>query len=118
MTKNAPYQEIIPGQWSREEVRNLMGSPTATSTYGQEIWYYIHMRTAQAAFLDPEITRQQVIAVTFRPDGVVDTVQLDDGALRRNIAISDDHTPSAGHDISVAEQLLGNLGRFNPQKKE
>ncbi len=118
MAKFSHHDQIKPGVTDKEGVLGIMGSPSATSGFGQETWYYISTRTSQAAFFDPKIEGQKVIAVTFNPSGIVGKVTVDEGKNRRDIAISGDKTPTAGHDVNAVEQLLGNLGRFNTDRAQ
>ena len=104
--------EVVPGQHTRDDVAAILGSPSTTSAFGGEAWYYISNRTETLAFLAPEVTEQQVVVVTFNNEGIVteiDTLGLDD---RREIDIVDRETPTTGNDISILDEFIGNIGRF------
>lgn len=101
---------------TKEEVRAKLGSPSTISTFGDETWYYIRSKTENVAFLMPEPITQEVLAVTFNKEGNISKAeyyQLKDG---RRIEFAEDETPTEGNKLGVAEQLLGNLGRFNPNQ--
>jgi outer membrane protein assembly factor BamE (lipoprotein component of BamABCDE complex) len=113
--------EIAPGKQSREEVAELLGSPSSVTTFGDDTWYYISNRTETFAFFKPEVLERQVVKIKFGADGKVskiDTLALDDG---KNVDLVARTTPTHGTEMTVLEQVVGNLGRFkkkNQQRKE
>jgi outer membrane protein assembly factor BamE (lipoprotein component of BamABCDE complex) len=99
----AKLEDVKPGSSTRDDVFAALGSPSTTSGFGQEKWYYT----------SPELAGQETITVTFRPDGVVQSVEKGQGEASRDIAFARDKTRTEGNSITVMQQLLGNLGRFN-----
>ncbi|MBB4286845.1 outer membrane protein assembly factor BamE [Roseospira goensis] len=113
---NEPTRErlsqIQAGEQSRAEVAALLGTPSTTATFDDETWYYISAQTQQFAIYEREELERRVIAISFGDDGRVSDVReltLDDG---REVEVVDRETPTLGNELSVLEQLLGNLGRF------
>jgi len=105
---------LQPGVTTRDDVAASLGTPTATATFDQSTWYYIGQRTEKTAFFMPTVVARKVVAVHFDDKGVVakvDALGLEDG---QTIAMVDRQTPTAGKELTVMEQMLGNLGRFNP----
>lgn len=105
--------EIKPGTSDRSAVSEGLGTPSAVATFDTETWYYVSQKTKTFAFFEPEILEQRVIAVRFDSNGVVQSVdnyQLSDG---RAIEPVDRKTPTAGKELGLFEQLLGNIGRFS-----
>jgi outer membrane protein assembly factor BamE (lipoprotein component of BamABCDE complex) len=105
--------QITPGESTRGTVEDLLGSPTTVATFNDQTWYYIGRKTEKFAFFEPEVLEQQVVAVHFDPDGVVDDVKIYGPEAAREIELVDRTTPTAGKELSVLQQLFGNLGRFN-----
>lgn len=106
--------QIKTGVHGRGDVQSLLGTPSATSAFGDETWYYISNQTTQVAFLAPRELRRQVVAVRFDPDGTVRDVSrltLDDG---QKVDLVDRETPTRGTETTVLQELLGNIGRFTP----
>lgn len=104
--------EVVAGQHTRDDVAAILGSPSTTSAFDGESWYYISNRTETLAFLAPEVTEQQVVVVKFNDVGIVtniDTLGLDQG---RDVEIVDRETPTVGNDISILDEFIGNIGRF------
>ncbi len=110
---NTDLAQIKPGQQTRSEVQQILGSPSSRSLYGEEVWFYIGGTREVVAFLKPEETERNVVAIAFDDKGVVKDVRalgLEDG---ENVAMSAKKTPTAGHNMTIVEQMVGNIGRFN-----
>ena len=109
----ADFGRIIPGTSTSKDVLELLGSPSSFSSYGDETWYYISARKETVAFLAPEIVDQGAVAIVFNSNGVVMRVDEYTKDAAKNVAISTDKTPTEGNRITIWQQLLGNLGKFN-----
>jgi outer membrane protein assembly factor BamE (lipoprotein component of BamABCDE complex) len=105
--------QITPGESTRGTVEDLLGSPTTIATFNDQTWYYIGRKTEKFAFFRPEVLEQQVVAIHFDPDGVVDDVKLYGPEDAREVELVDRATPTAGKELSFLQQIFGNLGRFN-----
>lgn len=109
--------EIKPGQQSREEVSEILGTPSTIGNFDGESWIYIAEQTETVAFFAPEVTERHVVVVQFDRKGVVSSVRnltLADGKELEPVARE---TPTEGNTITLVQQLLGNIGRFNGEKK-
>jgi outer membrane protein assembly factor BamE (lipoprotein component of BamABCDE complex) len=108
--------EIVPGVSSRTNVLQSLGSPTTVATFDDNVWYYIGQKTEKRGIFDPKVVDKKVVVVAFNQEGVVDTIeeiqadQIDVPHVRRK-------TPTSGNEITVIEQLVGNVGRFNRGKE-
>ena len=105
--------QVEAGKTNRDQVLEIMGSPSSNSTFGPEIWYYVSQRVHSTLFFRPEVDERKVVAIAFDPEGVVTAVNtfgLTDG---RNVQPVERVTPTSGHEMTVLEQVLGNFGRFN-----
>ena len=111
----AEFDKIIPGTSTNKDVLELLGSPSSYSSFGQETWYYISARRESAAFLKPKVIDQNAVAIVFDTGGVVRSVENYSVKDRQDIAYSGDKTPTEGNHITIWQQLLGNLGRFNSE---
>ena len=105
--------KIKPGQHTRIQVAEIIGSPSNISTFDLETWYYVSQRTETTAFFEPDVKTRQVVILRFDKGGTltdVRTIGLEDG---RNLLPVERETPTSGNEITFIEQLLGNLGKFN-----
>ena len=106
-------ERLAPGLQSRNDVIEILGSPSMVATFGDEVWYYVGEKTERIAFLEPEVLERTVIALRFDQSGRltgVDRLGLKDG---KEIDPVNRVTPTAGKELTLLEQLIGNLGRFN-----
>jgi outer membrane protein assembly factor BamE (lipoprotein component of BamABCDE complex) len=111
-------EKLEVGTQSREDVIRLIGTPSAVSTFNPNIWYFITQRQETFAFLKPEITKQDVIQVTFNDAGRITDIKNYDIKDARNIEMVARVTPTAGKELTVLEQILGNIGRFSGPRRE
>lgn len=107
--------QIQPGQDDKNRVEQLLGSPSTTGSFGEDVWYYVSTRTSQTAFFEPDTIDQGVLAISFDTGGIVQDMKVYDQADGRLVAMIDRTTPTHGNELTIIQQLLGNLGRFNPQ---
>jgi outer membrane protein assembly factor BamE (lipoprotein component of BamABCDE complex) len=107
-------KQLVPGTSTRKDVVALMGSPTAKATFDDNTWLYIAEVTKPVIAGTQTVLDQQVVALTFDPQGVlrnVATRTADDG---KPVSMAGGATPSPGSEATFMQQLLGNVGRFNP----
>ena len=105
--------EIGDGGFSREEVVEVLGSPSSVAVLEGEVWYYISKRTETLAFFEPDVKTRQVVILRFDKGGTladIKTIGLEDG---RDVLPVERETPTSGNEMTIIEQILGNLGKFN-----
>ena len=105
---------VAVGVHNQDDVRYLLGSPSAVSTFGGDVWYYISERTESVAFFKPKVLERQVIAISFTDgdDKVVKEIARYDKSDAREIELVDRRTPTAGNETTLLQDLFGNFGRF------
>ncbi len=110
---DADFSQIIPGQTSEDDVRAILGSPSATSTFGDNTWYYIAERKETEGVYAPQVADQKTVAIHFDADHHVTSIDnygIKDG---EPVTIVEKETPTEGHKLTFIEQMMGNFGRFN-----
>ena len=103
---------VKPGIQTKEQVSQLLGTPSTIATFDDKTWYYISKRTTTTAFFAPDITDQQVLVLKFNDSDVVEKVQLygmDDAYEIEPVSRT---TPTYGQKLTILQQLFGNIGRF------
>lgn len=104
--------EITPGVSTRTNVLKSLGSPTTTAPFDDNVWYYLGQKTEKRGIFDPEVVDERIIVVAFNEEGIVDVIEELD-TDRTEVPRVRRKTPTGGNDITVMEQILGNMGRFN-----
>lgn len=105
---------IQVGEVLRQDVVRVMGSPTILPVSGGDVWYYVGGEVERFAFFEPTILDRKIVAFRFGEDGFVESVEtygLEDGV---EVSFVEDVTPSRGRDLSIFEEIFGNIGRFTP----
>lgn len=106
-------KQLVPGTSTRRDVEALIGSPTTKGTFNDH-WIYISQTTHTRIGRLPGVDKQNVVELSFDRNGVLQSVDhhtLKDGKPVTMVART---TPSPGSEASFLQQLLGNVGRFNP----
>jgi outer membrane protein assembly factor BamE (lipoprotein component of BamABCDE complex) len=114
---NAPDPEMLEqisvGESTKGDVTNILGSPSTVAAFDENVWLYISQVTETVAFLEPETVSQKVILVSFDAANRVEILSeydLEDG---KPVIPTDRVTPTAGRELTILQQLFGNLGRFS-----
>jgi outer membrane protein assembly factor BamE (lipoprotein component of BamABCDE complex) len=118
---NLPPQEQIDqikvGTTTRDDVQALLGTPSNVTPFGDETWHYISSVSHRKAFFEPEVKERKVLTVVFDRAGLVralDTKGLADG---KQLVTVDRETPTAGKEMNIIQQMVGNVGRFSKDSK-
>ena len=88
-------------------------SPTTTAPFDDKIWYYIGQETEKRGILDPEITKERIVEVRFAEDGLLNSIRELPKNAGVDIPIERSKTPTYGNEVTIMQQMLGNVGRFN-----
>ena len=103
--------DLKVGEDTKSTVLERLGSPSVRSTFDPNLWFYVSQSVNQVAFYRPRVTQREVVAVTFDGDEKVkniDRLTLKDGKV---VAFNGRKTPTRGRELTILEQLLGNVGR-------
>lgn len=111
-------EKLEVGTQSREDVVRVVGSPSAVATFNPNIWYYISETQEYWAFTKPKITEQKVIQVTFNDSGRVEGIKNYDLKDAEDISMVKRITPTSGKELTILEQVLGNVGRFSGPRQQ
>ena len=103
---------LTPGTSSREEVLRLLGSPSTLATFEDDRWYYVTQRRESRSFYQSQITEQDVVVVSFDDQGILRGVEHRSLDQAMGIEPNSDRTRTLGSELTIVEQLIGNIGRF------
>lgn len=112
MVSDERLQALRVGQTSEGDVLRDLGTPTAVATFDRNTWYYVGQVTSRLGPFRPEALERRVVTLRFDDAGVlagVDTKSLADG---NEVAVSDRATPTPGTEMTLIQQIFGNVGRF------
>ena len=104
-------KDVKIGVDTKSTVRGRLGSPSATSTFDTNTWFYMNQMKSRVAFKRPTIIARNITAIAFDKDSElvksVNTYTLKDGKV---IAYNTRETPTRGREMTVLEQMLGTVG--------
>lgn len=109
--------QVKVGTSTREDVQALLGTPSSVTAFNDQNWYYISAVTEREAFFAPETKERKVVGIIFDQMGkvrAIDTLGLEDS---KDVVPNTRETPTAGKELTILQQLMGNVGRFNTKEK-
>lgn len=105
-------KDVKVGVDTKSTVMERLGSPSTVSTFDPNTWYYISQLTDRVSFRRPQVKSRDVVAIAFDKTteqvASVNSYTLKDGKI---IAYNGRETPTRGRELTILEQLLGNVGR-------
>lgn len=112
----AQLDQIAAGTDTRGSVLRKLGRPSVQGAFDEESWFYETSRVEHFAFYEPKVIDRQVVAIRFDERGLVSNVArygVEDGKV---IDLITRTTPTYGREVTVLQQLFGNLGRVNAEQ--
>lgn len=113
---NQTVSDVEIGTDNEASVQSMLGSPSHKAAFSLDdtaAWYYISTTLRKRAFLDPIPEERTILAVYFDDTNTVSDIRrygLEDGQV---IDFESRTTPTKGKELSILDQLFGNIGRFS-----
>ncbi|WP_207540120.1 outer membrane protein assembly factor BamE [Sabulicella rubraurantiaca] len=104
--------QVTPGVSTRQDVQTALGSPSHTSTFSDNSWYYISSASQLRPGRTLAIRNQQVVAVDFAANGTVANVRRLGEQDMSTVNFVSRETPTPGNERTLLQALFGNIGRF------
>jgi outer membrane protein assembly factor BamE (lipoprotein component of BamABCDE complex) len=111
-------EKLEAGTQSREDVIRLIGTPTSVATFNPNVWYYITQTQDTYAFFKAQIIEQKVMQLNFDDAGRLKTIKNYDLKDAQDISMVARITPTAGKELTILEQLMGNVGKFSGPRQQ
>lgn len=111
------FKKLKYSNTSKQEVRKIMGSPSAISSVDSNVWYYILLQTKNIAILKPKINKYKVLELKFNNNKLSDLVVYTDNKLRK-LDFNKWESPVHGNNESLIHDFFYNIGRFNKASKK
>ena len=90
-------KEIIVGDHSKDDVLDILGTPSTIPSFDKNKWFYIEITREKIAFLKPKLISQKVLQIDFDNEDLVsgiETYSLKDGNI---IAMNEDKIPKENY---------------------
>ena len=105
-------KEIIVGDHSKDDVLDILGTPSTIPSFDQNKWFYIEITSDKIAFLEPRLISQKVLQINFDDEDLVSGIQTYSLEDRRVIEMSENKTLTQGRKLTIWEQLFSNYGNL------
>ncbi len=105
--------QISVGQ-TRGEVANILGSPSSVSSFDANTWIYMSSTFKKVAFFKPKELDRKVLSINFDDKGKVIKISNYDKDDGKQIKISEQETPTSGHNIGFFKKYFGGVGTYMP----
>jgi len=103
-------EQLEIGKQNKEQVYDLLGSPSTRATFDEDTWYYISSRTERRGFFEEKTVARSILAVKFDGEERVSEIAnygLEDGQVVNFVGRT---TPTRGKELTFLEQMFGNIG--------
>lgn len=110
----ADVTQLVPGTSTRKDVQALLGTPTMPASFDANTWIYVSQITRPVIAGTLTVRSQHVYALTFDNAGVLRGITFKDRADALPVQVVARTTPTPGNNASIMQQMIGNIGRFNP----
>lgn len=114
--ENVQFNQIKPGIHTKQQVQEILGSPSTIPAFEDTSWYYVSKKTASTSFFTPTVLDQQVTVITFNKSGIVSDVKTYKGEEAKNIKPIERKTESTGYETGVLREVFSNFGRMSTKK--
>ncbi len=110
--------ELVPGETSKSDILDSLGSPSSINNFGNETWYYINEKVEIVAFFTPKVLERTILIIEFNKQSQLTQIVKLGLEAGRELAHVERITPTFGHELTVLDQIIGNFNRFRTGKKE
>ena len=107
--KNINFKELQVGKTTRNEIVQLLGSPSTTSNFDDEqSWIYISSQFKKFVFLDGSNTDQKILILSFNQNTLKNKELLSKNDIN-NIEYEETLTDSRGKKVNWIKDFFSNL---------
>lgn len=116
-------EKIQIGISTKENVQEILGSPSTTSLFPVEgknwiNWYYVYRKTETTSFFEPKVIDQLTVKITFDEGGIVQNIDNQKGVQGEQIKASKERTESTGYESSAMKDIFGNFNKYSLDPKK
>lgn len=108
------YSKLIPGSSTRSDVITILGTPTTHATFNDNTWIYVAMTKDLVPLSFPAVDTQEVLVLNFDNHGTLQNMKHLGKKDAIYVDMASGVTKTPGTQISIIQELLGNVGRYNP----
>jgi outer membrane protein assembly factor BamE (lipoprotein component of BamABCDE complex) len=112
MVSDELIAEVNSKKPNKEDLIEMIGTPTYVPDYSQDTWYYIQRSMARRAWFEPKVVKQRIVEVKFAKSGqVVEATLLTD--TQNGVKVISNYTKTYGTEQNGLQKFVKNIGKFN-----
>ncbi len=105
--------KIVPGSTQKQQVLSILGAPSTENDFGNKAWFYVASNNRKTALFGDKLLSRSIIKIMFNDKNTVTEITTLTEKDQNTVEHKQEKTPTAGQEIGILQQLLGNVGRFN-----
>ncbi len=113
---DSQVDSLMKTRMTKEEVVEMLGSPTIVPDYTENTWYYAQRSLGYRAFFAPKIISQRIVKIDFVKN-TTDKVEVFNNTHTHDILVTEEYTKSPGTERNPIQSFVRNFGKFNKSKK-
>ncbi|MCQ2966141.1 MAG: outer membrane protein assembly factor BamE [Alphaproteobacteria bacterium] len=104
--------KLESGRTTYTEVKEILGTPSAVTSFDSEKWFYIYSEGKRQAFYQPEEIARSSVMINFDDNGVFTSYERKTMADGRSVVPNPESTPLNAEELSFYEQVTESIGKF------
>jgi len=109
------YQMLEEGVTSKERVLKMMGFPTMTAAFDDNVWIYYSEEKRGFLFMKPSVKTRDILVLKF-DDEVLKTVQkIDLSDENSDVKFASNYTEVETRKVSALKSIVSNVGQIKSQ---
>ncbi len=102
--------QVQPGVSTKQDVLQLLGSPSTQGTMNENRWYYISSSVGTTSFNPHDLKSRQIVIIDFDANDVVATLNQKGKEDGKQLEPEKEATETHGQALGIVDQFIGNLG--------
>ena len=111
--ENNAIEKLETRTLNKEEVVELIGTPTLIPDYSPDTWYYVQRSLARRAWFEPKVIEQRIVEVKFNNADIVEEVVIRNNSQIDGMKGTTEFTQVYGTEANGVQKFVRNIGRFN-----
>ncbi|MCP4355534.1 MAG: outer membrane protein assembly factor BamE [Proteobacteria bacterium] len=108
LIKDNEISQLRAGTHSKQQVIQILGTPSSKSTLNDDLWYYITDHTITKPLKRTKVSKRQVLILNFK-DNILDKVTNLDESSSKSFRPEEEKTESQGKKLTIFDQIIQNL---------
>lgn len=109
--QESQIKQLTTGSTTKEQARDILGTPSTLSTFQDNIWYYVSEQAESKALSPHTLKSRTLLKLTFDEQGILTEINRKSDKDGKEIQPQARTTPTQGQSLGILEQMMQNLGK-------